>query len=426
MAWVSIFFVLLQLGLKFGKGRTFYMKKATWILFIISACSLCGCEKWGRSNKNQMGKGTQVISISPNKDNAFIDISPYLDTLKYVKLELTDESMIGLIDRIIIFEDRIYIHDSKTLSLFIFDMEGRYLFKIAKFGQGPGEYAQLDFFDIDRESRHIVLSDLTNYWVMRYDLDGQFLFRQKIPVWCYGVSVLPNNGIVLFAAFSNNSTKLTQEYNLFFLDSCMNIQKSFFPYNSRDLNPRIVPIVSQGGHFYTFENNLYFAFPDGSMIYQITADSVLIKYQFDFGKSVLHVENPQSDPNLFTERLSQRNYNGLYAPIVENDQLLNFCMKTTQTPLLYYVFYSKSSGNLIASYSFAIEQVCCMGNILSGYDSWLVYSDWDTEAIVNWRETFPKDQISTAGKFTKARLAFAEELTEDDNPVLVFFKLKPF
>jgi hypothetical protein len=371
------------------------------------------------------GHKIAVISLDNLKpEPVTVPLSSLLENLSFVQLETKEDAFFRPWFTTITDNYIGVINHSGSYKLF--DRSGKFLCNVGSNGQGPGEYAQLDFFDIDRESRHIVLSDLTNYWVMRYDLDGKFLFRQKIPVWCYGVSVLPNNGIVLFAAFSNNSTKLTQEYNLFFLDSCMNIQKSFFPYNSRDLNPRIVPSVSQGGHFYTFEDNLYFAFPDGSMIYQITADSVLIKYQFDFGKRVLHVENPQSDPNLFTERLSQRNYNGLYAPIVENDQLLNFCMKTTQTPLLYYVFYSKSSGNVIASYSFAIEQICCMGNILSGYDSWIVYSDWDTETIVNWRETFPKDQISTAGKFTKARLAFAEELTEDDNPVLMFFKLKPF
>lgn len=41
-------------------------------------------------------------------------------------MELTDESIIGYIQKLIVYKGRIYILDTQTSSLFIFDMEGRF------------------------------------------------------------------------------------------------------------------------------------------------------------------------------------------------------------------------------------------------------------------------------------------------------------
>ena len=189
--------------------------------------------------KKGIGKEDSIISVIPGDDLFMFDLSPYIDTVKYVKLELTDESVIGAVDKVVIYEERIYILDTKTSSLFIFDMEGNYLHKIANIGQGPGDYTQLDFFDIDKENRHIVLTDLMAYWVMRYDFEGNFLSKQKIPIWCEGVSILPDKGVGLYANFRDNSDKLEQEYNLVCLDSAMNFKRAYFPYNLKILTKKI-------------------------------------------------------------------------------------------------------------------------------------------------------------------------------------------
>ena len=404
-------------------------KKRYMILMLVF--SLLSYTNTNRLSDNEIFTEENIISVFPkNEDMNHFDLSPYLDSIKFVKLEFTDESIIGKITKSVIYEDRIYILDDQTNSLFIFDMEGKYIHKISDVGQGPGEYIQLDFFDIDRENKQIVLTDLMAYWIMRYDMEGNFLYRKEIPVWCEGVSVLPNNGIVLYANFRNNSEKLSQEYNLIFLDSLMNIKKTYFPYNSKDFDLSRSPSSSLRGQFYAFENNLYFSFPWGNRVYLLSGDSIVNKYQFNFGDDILPIENPVN-PELFTIRLTKGRYNGLMTPLMENERVLFFSMRTNlNLPYLfsYSVIYSKESGNQISSFSLAFEDAFFSSSFLTGYGPWIV-SEIQSDFLVNWKESYIKNlknKTTPIGRFTKELLAFTDELTEEDNPVLMFYKLNPF
>jgi len=401
------------------------MKKTKIYLLFFCISWLVGCEKRIKIQENEICKEEKVISIMPNEEELHpFDLTPYLDTVKYVKLELTDESTVGAIDKVIVYEDRIYILDMLTSSLFIFDMKGHYLHKIAKRGQGPGEYIQLDFFDIDRDNKQIVLTDLMAYWIMRYDMNGYFLYKQKIPIWCEGVSVLPNGGIVLYSNFRNNSYTLNQEYNLIYLDSAMQFKQAYFPYNISDLG-KIKITASFSGQFYFFEDHLNFSFPSGSTVYQITSDSLVNKYQFDFGKNILSIENP-SNTGQFTNRLKNGKYNGFSSSIMENDRLIFFSMHSDFAgPLMYKVYYSKESGNKLTSFLFTLEGNYYSDFFKTGYGSWIV-SEIEASSLLSWEKSFPKEKIPIAGKFTKAALSFAKNLTEEDNSVLMFYKLKPF
>ena len=399
------------------------MNRAKIFLLIICACSLFGCKKSSR-REHQIGKEEHVISVFSKEEDWMLDLSLYLDTVKYVKLEFTDKSIIGQIDKVVIYEERIYILDTQTSSLFVFDMEGRYLHKIARIGQGPGEYTALHFFDIDRENRHIVLTDLQTSWIMRYDLNGNFLFRQKIPVWCFGASVLPNKGIVLYADFRDNSDKLDQEYNLIYLDSAMNIKQAYFPYWSKDFDPKIKPPVAPGGLFYAFKDNLYFTFGGGNTVYQMTGDSLISKYQFDFGDDVLQIENI-TDPDQFTARLKSGKYKGFLTPVMENDQLLFF----RTCPMGYSVYYSKESGNILSTFMFQLDDLPFSSLFQTGYDSWIV-SEMRPHSLINAKDNYlnhmKNHKKTPLNKYVKELLSLAESLTEEDNPVLMFYKLKPF
>ena len=403
------------------------MIRIRFFIAIVLLCNFFSCEKTSKLTyipESKIGYNELLISVLP-EDGIILDLTQYIDSVKYVKLELIEKSLIGSIDKVVIFEERIYILDRQTRSLLVFDIEGNFIFKIDKVGQGPGEYIQLDFFDIDRENRQIVLTDLMAYWVMRYDFDGKFLFRQKIPVWCYGVSVLPNYGIVLYADLQNNSDKLAQEYNLIYLDSAMNFQKGYFPYNSKDFDQRNKPLLTLGGQFYTFDNYLHFSFPSGSIVYKVVGDSLINKYQFDFGKDMLPVEN-SARLKQFNEHLNEEIYNGFSTTVMENEEILFFRMKTKVAPgLVYTVYYSKESKKILSSFMFMIDGKFSVFTPITGYDSWIV-SEVPSFSLVGWREKFLNEKISTSHRFTKERLAFAESLTENDNPVLMFMKFKPF
>ncbi|WP_019541463.1 6-bladed beta-propeller [Proteiniphilum acetatigenes] len=197
------------------------------ILFIVFCLFLNVCHRKIIINEGKIIKSgeMEIIKLMDAPTNTSIDISPFLDTIKYVKLELTEESIIGYIQKLTVYEDRIYILDTQTSPLFVFNINGEYLFKISNVGQGPKEYSQLDFFDIDFKNKQIVLTDLMGYWIMKYDLDGHFINRKKIPFWIEGIVPCHDNGYAIYANYRKNKTTMKKEYNLMYLDSLMNITK---------------------------------------------------------------------------------------------------------------------------------------------------------------------------------------------------------
>ena len=98
-------------------------------LFLLVSCKNDSPQNAGRS-----------ILVNTNK----IDTTSFFldDKLnKHIVLETTPESTIGTIDKLIVRENKIYIMDKEiTKSLFVFSIEGKFLYKINRAGRGPGEY----------------------------------------------------------------------------------------------------------------------------------------------------------------------------------------------------------------------------------------------------------------------------------------------
>lgn len=392
------------------------------------AVNLCHCTKKISVVENTVEEEYQKISILPQKEElkAF-DITPFLDTVKYVKLQLTDESIIGTFDKVIIYEDRIYILDTQTSSLFIYDMDGTYLSKIARVGHGPGEYIQLDFFDIDYENKHILLTDLMAYWIMRYDLDGNFISRHKIPFWVEGISSGFEKGYILYSNFRNNQENMEPEYNLLYVDSLMHIKQAYFPYRSSGFKEAAINFPTpEGGSFYSTENETYFFFPYGNIVYQVTPEKLIGKYLFDFGKYTFDSSYLKNSTALKVY-LSDKDFNSL-STFKANDELFFCTMNTNIVPLFAYnVYYSKKTGNTIGSFSFVLgsSDHYFHGWFKTGYKSWIV-SELLIDELLDWRDSFQKKNLSLQTKLVKEKKAFVDGLTMDDNSVLMFYKLKNF
>ena len=92
-----------------------------------------GCE----SKTVHSGK---VIQVNPNDAEEFVNLSEIADSIKLIKLDTADSIIIGRISRIFIKEKYIYVSDMQQRILFVFNKEGRFVSKLDKQGQGPGEY----------------------------------------------------------------------------------------------------------------------------------------------------------------------------------------------------------------------------------------------------------------------------------------------
>jgi hypothetical protein len=98
-----------------------------------------------------------------------------LSYIQYIPLETSEECLIGYADKTLIWNNRIYVADfTNAMALFVFDMNGKFLFKIAKRGQGPGEYIKLHDFDI-QVNGDIYMLDQHTKKILIYDPEGEYL-----------------------------------------------------------------------------------------------------------------------------------------------------------------------------------------------------------------------------------------------------------
>lgn len=147
------------------------------LLFLIYACSS------GTNNRNE----TVISSAEKNKNVTTIDIdnAKKVDRLlfssifkepKIIILETNEECLIKNVRTIEVFNKNIYILDDEEEHLFVFDMNGKFLQRIASVGDGPGEYIQISDFSIDRKGNTIYLLDEASNKIHKYDTQsGNFL-----------------------------------------------------------------------------------------------------------------------------------------------------------------------------------------------------------------------------------------------------------
>jgi len=414
------------------------MKKKPFLIILQIIVFMTSCNNAAiRFEESDFISSTDSIHITviPNRDP--IEIERYIDSVYYVKLELTDESIIGQIDKLLIFENKIYILDCQTSSIFIFDMAGNYISKICKIGNGPGEYNKLHYFNIDEGKRHIVLTDLRTNWTMRYDLNGTFIYRKKLPINTVEFAPLPNNKNVSFANFRDNARLLETEYNIIYWDSLMQIEKVFFPYYSKNFyNPWVQFAVNQGGAFYSNENELHFTYSIKNEVYSVTTEGLALKYKFNFNDKNFNYDAIHRKNGLF-EYLNKGKYWKIIK-VCEAGAILAFSFTENTDGKIYKGFYSKHTGNIINSTLFHLNRMSFFNYPVSSHEDWII-CEFPVDNLLSWKkfvevlnDKFEESVTTLERDFFLGHQALidrkrlADSLIFDDNPVLMFFKLKPF
>lgn len=383
-----------------------------------------GCRKQKSINEDKFVSETNTIGIevdwsSPNQ----IEVTSILDSIRYVKLQLTDQSIIGYIQKVVIHEDRIYILDTQTMSLLVFDINGNYIFKIAAIGLGPEEYSQIDFFDIDAENKQIVLTDLMGYWIMRFDLNGTFLSRKKIPLWGEGVAPDENKGAILIANFRDNRNSLEKNFNLFYLDSLMHIEKAYFPYDIPISTEKPLRVPSpKAGFFYYYENKLHFFPTLGNCIYQVTRNGLSPKYTINFGDKTYNILDWNQN-EILEKYVVDKDYYKI-STVLETNEYLNISFSKPSFPVIYSMFYSKKNGKILNAFTYINGRDPFLGTPpIAVYDSWFV-SEVQIEHLIDWKVANEKNKDLFQNRFLHEKMEIAKSITLDDNPILKFYKFK--
>lgn len=105
-----------------------------------------------------------------------IKLSEVASGVKYIPLETTAESLLGKDIMDVTFAgDYLFVCD--YINLFQFTPEGKFVRKIGKAGEGPGEYTQSVMAVVyDEDTQQIFMSDFRKGKVLVYSFDGKYLY----------------------------------------------------------------------------------------------------------------------------------------------------------------------------------------------------------------------------------------------------------
>ena len=251
------------------------MKKSIFVIISILSLSSGGCSK-----KAPHDEDIKTIVVSAQDINNEILLSNYVESIEEINLETTDQSIIGGIEKVILYEDALFIFDKKGKSILKFFKNGKLISKLAAVGKGPGEYFQPFDFDIHQGS--IYLLDYTRKRLLIYDLDFNYKNYFQLNNYYTNVAVLENQ-ILLYTSIYNTENS----YNLTAVNETGEIIYELFPYKDKEVAAEQTFDWTSGGGFCFAKQDdktVFFSKTFNDTIYQIS-DRVAPFLSFDFASS---------------------------------------------------------------------------------------------------------------------------------------------
>lgn len=357
----------------------------------------------------------QVIEIPSDINKTSLNLDAIIDSVYYIKLETNPDCLIGSIDKILFFNDKILIIENlQRKSVLMFNDNGKFVKKIGTEGRGPGEYVTIRDVALDINNKSIVFLDDYGGKLLFYDLDGNFVTHKKLYYYPTAFSILNDDSFLFYQGRSINiHIPAITEYNLLFSKSDQSISGKAISYSYRDKYKSF----SMGSlhSFNASENGVMFCPPYANEIYKITGrNNVVEKYTLNIGpKDVLNAMGPSTTNDDFTNLLNTGNYYYFDGPAIESDNFLYFyigrggdCFFSKKTKKLFY-------GN---SYRFNPDST----KVLSFTKPITVKNNYFVSIIV-------PNRLVKGLKYRKTNEFIQKviiNLHEEDNPILFFYTLK--
>ena len=126
-----------------------------------------------------------VINISKIEEMEQTDFDGLIKSVKYIPLD--NREIIGEISDVIIENKRMYILDSSSKKIFIYDLDGKLIKCINTRGHANNEF--LLPFAIFFQNKELVVKDAQQLKILHYDKNGKFLKVNKSIASVYGASI---------------------------------------------------------------------------------------------------------------------------------------------------------------------------------------------------------------------------------------------
>lgn len=358
-----------------------------YFLFIFMSC-----KESRESSSNESSIEKLTINFDQLKSSYSLNNSDY----EFIELESNDSSIIGSIDKLFIYNDKIFILDTHlTKSIFCFSISGEYIFKINSVGEGIGEFNKP--FDMSLVDDDIHVLDLYHKKINVYDIHGNFKYENKVPFEEQVVSFLPlNNDLTAYhidlRAYGSGENDLIK---IFENKTNSIVKKGAIDVGNTDTYKSSI-------EFSKHDNNIRFLHAWTDTIFNISKIGIIPEFILDFGKDQLSKSTKKMSLNEMRNFFMENPYVFNAGNLVENDNYLSFHWVKSKSGFNisedqeFVSYYHKSSKKLV---HFPLENNWLEGTNLMGpvfgskafFYGFLTFDDWLKLPNVNQTDRIPHD-----------------------------------
>ena len=362
---------------------------------------------------------TGCVSISI-KEAGRLDLDKLVGYIEYIPLETNNKSLLGNIDKLIPYNNRFYILDKKQArSVFIFDNMGNHINTIAAIGRGPKEYVSLGNMTVDRYNNEIILLDDSSFALLYYDLEGNFLRREKIGIRMFDFARISKDDFILFSGSAfNRQLPDTEFFGITIGNPTKEIKWKGFKLDVffRELH------IMGSNHFYQNDTCMFYSGPFTNEVYQIFADgNAKLRYRFIFpnGNETLYKNTGKVTFEFISEAIRRDIWYCLGNNFIETDEFMTAGFTKGDKVVLFT--YDKTAKEYIATYTSVFPgSGKVIGNIIPvASDGEYLFAVINQSSIMNYK-TMLKNGIMPAGWKLPEILS---EQQENDNPVIVRYTI---
>ena len=351
----------------------------------------------------------------PEKD---LLVSEHAD-VEYIRLETTDEVLLdGIASLYLSVTDRFIVtNNMREGRIFVFDRQGKHLHNFMRKGQSGEEFVFANRVRVDDKAEEIFVLDTRNK-VLVYTLDGKFKRVLDIPkgmkaddLWNYD-----DEWLLSYDSYNLDRENQPCAEQPFFLLSKKDGSVKHIEVNAKDrIGPRIY--FEQNGQKGVMTVSLNYIYKNGDefVLSELGNDTVFV---FKKGEvSPLLVRTPGSKEKDERSMMCAPLRLGDYVGVSEAPKKLSLESTKFATKDVYLNLKTGESCELGLKDDVNFMEPTGIRHCNERVEAPKNHILWmpDTDKLFQWKEE---------GKLTGKLAEMVEEMTEDDNPVLIIYKFK--
>lgn len=321
-------------------------------------------------------------------------------------VRLSNQTLIGNITRTLVCKERIFILDDSP-KIGCYNMDGELEYEINSQGESPEEFGTIVDFALDEISGIVWLYDSAKRHLSDYDMyTGKYKYCQSTSFMAPDRMAV-NKGNFFFHTpdHYNYVNQPEMHYSLLYSVDGKQIDGRFFRHDETSE----YRFGGGGGHpFYYSQGRLFCIRNFDNIVYELSAKKISPVFDIQL-PNPLPIEYVKSKPNPMN--IIKSNYSSMISECYVCQDMMSF--QFTKSGSIYWVLYDLLNDTIVNAGKNQMDTELLVEAVFSGVYNDCFFSVVPAQVILWKKEKFP---LSIPENL--------QTLTEEDNPVVAFYKVK--